>query len=466
MNGSVVVRLILTAFGLTVFPLVFVLYRSPSHAISPNTRTRAPAPVRAASHLSEVEGEELDTPVLSPRDPVTSSTGTISQQPTLLGENSMGRGETRKAVASTLLSQHGVKGIDDVGVTMNGNSPYRYQGGRRYLRDPALVYPLPVDLTELHRQLMRMLLCIRLHGKPFRNEVFNRNNPPKKVLELACGGAFWSSACHDHFKSHGHDKISFTGLDLAPLPPDLRSSGLDWKFVQHDIRNGLNVFADNTFDFIFVKDASFLRQDGIVPRQNPLSEALRVLQPGGVIEVWDADCVFRTLVPNPTLAKDLAEDEVELAKSCGVYPIDPSTSFAQTRNTALAQYNSWIESALEKRHLPTAPCAYITWMFTAHADELDNYGSCRIAVPFSEMRWEKESKKPPLNNFQLSLRQSALQNSLDFMDAIEPLLKEESGKRQDEWDRWKAGLVSDLVNGHGAADGECLEIGAWWATKY
>lgn len=345
-------------------------------------------------------------------------------------------------------------------------SPYRYQGGRRYLEDAALAYPLPVDLTELHRQLMRTLLCMRLHGKPFRNKVFDEENAPKKVLEAACGTALWSSACHDYFEALGHDKISFTGVDLAPLPPDLKASGMDWRFVHHDIRDGFAPFGDDEFDFVFIKDIMFLRQDGIVPRQNPLSEVLRVLRPGGVIEIWESDYVFRTLVPNPTLAKDLAEDELELAKECAVYPIDPSTSFAQTRNTAISQYNDWLESALEKRHLPAAPCAYITWMFTAHADELNDSGSRRIAVPFCEMRWEKENNKPPLDDYQLSLRQCALQNCFDFMDALEPLLKEESGKRQDEWDRWKAGLVSELMHGNGAADGECLELGAWWATKY
>lgn len=48
---------------------------------------------------------------------------------------------------------------------------------------------------------------------------------------------------------------------------------------------------------------------------------------------------------------------------------------------------------------------------------------------------------------------------------MEPVLKAESGKRQDEWDRWWANLTSDLLEQNGTINGECLELGACWAQK-
>ena len=41
----------------------------------------------------------------------------------------------------------------------------------------------------------------------------------------------------------------------------------------------------------------------------------------------------------------------------------------------------------------------------------------------------------------------------------------ESGKKQDEWDRWWAALNSDVLERNGLSNGECLEVGAWWAQK-
>jgi len=45
------------------------------------------------------------------------------------------------------------------------------------------------------------------------------------------------------------------------------------------------------------------------------------------------------------------------------------------------------------------------------------------------------------------------------------MLMEASGKSKDEWDRWWASMVTDLLQDEGAANGECLEVGAWWGQK-
>ena len=332
------------------------------------------------------------------------------------------------------------------------------------MRDLSLPYPLPVDLPELHRQSLRSLLLMRVYGAPFCNSTFDEENAPRKVLEIGCGTALWSSACSDFFKSLGHDKISFTGLDIAPLAPDLNTQGVDWRFVQHDLRKQSMPFPDQEFDFIFIKDSGFCVSSSIA-KTSPLKETMRMLKPGGIVELWESDHVIRTLLPNPTQPKGLSENEIEQAEASGAYIITSNTSFVPTQNKYLADYNTWVESALGKRGLTAAPCGMASWALGFHSDTLKDAGSRRIALPFTDTRWEREAGRPPLTSYQISLRRTALETSIGFIESMEPVLKEVSGKRQDEWDRWRALVAQDLLENRGALNGECFESGAWWATK-
>ena len=312
---------------------------------------------------------------------------------------------------------------------------------------------------------MRLLLFMRLLGGPFCNTTLSGDSPPTKVLEIACGTALWTSACYDYFKRQGHSNISFTGLDIAPLAPDLRTSGINWRFVQHDLRNHPFPFQDGEFDFVFIKDTGFVASHA-GSKENPMKETMRILKPGGVVELWESDHVFRTLLPDPAVPPGVTEDEEEQAEANAAYIIGPSTAFAPSQNKYLPDYNSWIEATLSKRALIPAPCGMVTWAFGSHSDVIKGIGSRRIAIPFSEARWEQQAKRPPLTPHQASLRLTALETSVQFIESMEPFLKEESGKRQDEWDRWKAGMMKDLLEGNGTSSGECLELGAWWATRY
>ena len=52
-----------------------------------------------------------------------------------------------------------------------------------------------------------------------------------------------------------------------------------------------------------------------------------------------------------------------------------------------------------------------------------------------------------------------------MIEGLEPMLMEASGKSKDEWDRWWAAMITDLLHDEGTANGECLEVGAWWGQK-
>ncbi|MCJ1363167.1 hypothetical protein MMC16_002274 [Acarospora aff. strigata] len=367
--------------------------------------------------------------------------------------------------------------------------------GRRYLRDPTIPYPLPVDLPELHRQSLRTLMLMQVFGKPFCSP-FSKERPPKKILEIACGSALWSSTCHEYLVRCGISDVSFTGLDIASLAPNLNERGVNWRFVQHDLRKSPLPFPDEEFDLVFVKDTGFWAAT-VGLKADPLSEPLRLLRPGGALEVWDSDYTIRTLLPHPPVAFSVADKDQEQAELTATYTTAPGTPFTVAQNSYLKDYNSWVQEALDRRRLTAVPCALVGLVFSGEPEALGGVGSRRIAIPFGEVRWEREgvgdrrsgTKKParrPLSTTaskasakedgkqsrhhsldanQAALRRTALLTVVQMIESLEPMLKEASGKTQDEWDRWWAGMTADLLEQKGTASGECLEVGAWWGQK-
>ncbi|KAG8160740.1 hypothetical protein KVR01_009004 [Diaporthe batatas] len=473
--------------------------------------------------------------------------------------------------------------------------------GRTYLADPTLPYPLPVDLHELHRQSLRTLLLFQLFGGPLCSPFFN-NKPPTRVLDLGCAYGFWSMMCHSYYSRKGFPNVHFTGLDIAALggiagmphvtgpagglkdrisststsssssaghwaeqPPD---KNMRWNFVQHDVRVLPLPFPDEEFDVIMCKDMSMS-----IPLDHfscLIDDFMRLLKPGGVVEIWECDHPIRMLRPHvpdmpatgpgaampatpttedlppnspfaPTDAKTGAENastpttpatpanphasskkadyEKEVAE-LGAYVINNNTPLSGPQNNYLIEYNGWVSKYMDAHKLLAFPCANVGALFLQEP-LLTNYGSKRMAIPLSEVRWEREgvggvvtkdgksyidtskaigkaaaaaaavmgnavgsgaggkrgssaagdggdegSKKgKALSAGQLALRQTALQTVVQMIEGLEPALREVSGKKPDEWDTWMGKLMKELLERDGASCGECLEVGAWWARK-
>lgn len=356
-------------------------------------------------------------------------------------------------------------------------NPFVSRYGRRYLRDPAVPYPLPVDIVELHRQSLHLLMLMRVQGAPFCSPFF-QDARPRKILEVACGSALWSSACHDHFKGEGYPDVSFTGMDIAPLAPDLRKQGINWRFLQHDLRKRPWPFPDGNFDMVYIKDMAFCTGN-IGLEFFPMEESLRVLKRGGVLEVCETDYLFRCLLPNPSVTPGSTEDDLEQAEDTATYLISASTGFVKSQNKFFIDCNKWVEKAFDQRTLNAAPCAFVSFDFSNNPDSLHSVGSRRFAIPLGDVRWEREgvggdqAERHPdvrrttrnLTSDQAALRHTALMTIIQFIESLEPMLKGASGKRQDEWDRWWASLMNDWLEQKGTINGECLEIGVWWARK-
>lgn len=366
------------------------------------------------------------------------------------------------------------------------SNPFELRHGRRYLRD--LPYPLPVDLAEIHRQNLKTLLKCKAFGGRAVCSPNVKKRAPTKVLEVACGSGFWSAKCHEYFSSLGHKNVSFTGLDVAPLAPDMRKQGINWKFVQHDLRRVPWPFEDETFDFVMLKDTSLVMTLG-VPSQKMIDESLRVLSEGGTLEIWETDHIFRSILPHPPAVAKTVLDR-ETAAKLGVFLVLPGTPFASPQNKYIQHANGWIQEALHRKKLPPTPCTIVAPSLYQEADQLHDIGTLRIAIPLGELRWEKEGAKHgrsaseandslmakgkgkvpakfSLLPEQAALRQTALLVVLQKIESLEPILKEASGKNTEEWSHWWASMMNDLLNpaGGGGVTSEVLEAGAWWATK-
>ncbi|KAF2087168.1 hypothetical protein K490DRAFT_42655 [Saccharata proteae CBS 121410] len=367
-------------------------------------------------------------------------------------------------------------------------NPFVVRQGRRYLRD--LPYPLPCDLPELQRQNLMTLLATTVFGKALCSPQM-RKNPPKKVLEIACGSGYWSSMCHEYFSSLGHPNVSFTGLDVVHMAADLKKQGMDWRFVQHDLRRMPLPFEDEEFDLVVLKDLSLVVPLG-APSQKLLDECIRVCVKGGILETWETDHIVRSLQPHPPSPPGKAPDDEEIAATTGTFLISPGTPFTNCQNKYLQDSNAWISEALDKRKLYPVPCARVAQSLLQEPDTLCGVGYRRIAIPLGEMRWEREiegPRKPPmkrresdlnkgksskssrdpepsiLTEEQAALRHTALTIVIQLIESLEPLLKDVSGKNQEEWQRWWGWMMADLLENKGASSGECLEVGAWWAQK-
>lgn len=321
------------------------------------------------------------------------------------------------------------------------------------------------------------MLLVNIFGSPLISPNF-RNKPPKKVLEIGCGNGYWSALCHRHFAQQGH-RVSFTGIDIAPLSPENNVDGMKWRFVQHDLRKVPMPFKDEEFDFIMVKDTSLVTS-ALDMATSLTDEYLRILCPGGSIEFWDGDHSIRMLLshnPSHATQDSNSEDEKEAqAEATGTYLMTTQTPFTETQNQYLTDYNTWLNKVLSTRGLDAMPCTSMASLLLQEPDLVD-CGSRRLAIPLGEVRWEREGTegslkgkeaeagKKVLTTGQAALRQTALLTVIQFIESMEPFLRDVSGKSQNEWNRWYGDMMNDLLVQNGTSWGECLEIGAGWATK-
>jgi SAM-dependent methyltransferase len=258
--------------------------------------------------------------------------------------------------------------------------------------------------------------------------------------------------------------------------------------VQHDLKKVPLPFDDGEFDIVIMKDLSMVVPLGS-PSQRVLDEAMRILRSGGTLEIWETDHIIRSILPHPPPPPGKNPADYACAVSTGTFLISPITPFAEVQNKYLQNSNTWIQEALDRRKLSPTPCARISQMLLQETETLYDVQNRRVAIPLGELRWERETAAPrdptkrrgsevakgkrsvtgaessTLNEEQAALRYTALLVILQMVESLEPLLKEVSGKNQEEWQRWWGLMMTNLLEQKGASSGECLEVGAWWCRK-
>lgn len=315
-----------------------------------------------------------------------------------------------------------------------------------------------------------------------------------RILDVGCGSGIWSLLCHRYLRRLGHTNVSFTGIDIAP-PESQRMSpddDMDWTYVQLDVNQRPWPFPDGYFDLVFIKELTL----AVLEPQHAsfAEEAQRVLMRGGYLEVWEVDHLIRLLRPHTP------NDEDRDLMGLGAYRLRVNTPLSAPLNTYLNEYNHWLSLALAKRDVMANPCTSIKHILLCETSLVD-VQSCRLVVPFGEIRWEgqggvakvvtKDGKayvdtssrgpksapttvskadKPSGSPLELteigqSVRKTALQTLVQEIQAQELMLREVNGKGQDEWNTWMDRMTHDLLEEGGTSWGECLEAGAWWAKK-
>ena len=274
-----------------------------------------------------------------------------------------------------------------------------------------------------------------------------------------------------------HPDAHITGLDIVPVYTDM--SGLRFDFKQHDFNTPLP-FETGSFDMVFARDVAMGMPCGDM-YAGVVTEMVRVLRPGGVLEVHAVDNIIRCL---------RRQEEVGYEKGTGAYVVSPTTGFEETRNVYVKGYNERLSRGLAELGLQPVPCTMIAPAMVGEG--LVGVQGRRLAMPLDEVWWEEGGEKwesPGVEAFRKRMRRSSVHSTatgreggvlteqekavrglarlcfVQLVEGLEVVLRKEGAMREDEWDRWYRELMWNFMEGGGLRGGECVEYGVWWGVK-
>ncbi|KAA8908935.1 hypothetical protein FN846DRAFT_776890 [Sphaerosporella brunnea] len=382
------------------------------------------------------------------------------------------------------------------------------RNGRKFYNDETSPYPLPCDVKEMSRQALWHELHREVYGS-YSNIDWQSEKIPSKVLELGCGSAIWSASMADYFASLGHPNVEFTGLDVVQSYTDMKN--VNFKFVKHSILIVPLPFEDNTFDYIMSRDMMLAAPTHSM-YTGIMAELIRVLKPGGFVEVQCNDFVIRTI----------QRTTIPYANKVGTYDISSSVQLSSnSENPFIQQWNEKIQKAFLARNLPPVPCTVIGPVLVQE-DSVIGVQTKRLALPLDSIWWESasdsasetsssdcsrrrstgessleslsgppkqqfrkrrgsaaqshhystrrsstsaDSYMSPLNEEERAVRHLGKLAFVQLIEALEGILREHNDMDLDEWDSWYRDLMWNWFEGQGLRGGECLEFGAWWGRK-
>ncbi|RHZ87259.1 hypothetical protein Glove_38g39 [Diversispora epigaea] len=146
-------------------------------------------------------------------------------------------------------------------------------------------FHLPKNHSDIDRmQIMHFLLKLlwgNNYSSPIEPLLKNGNS---RILDVGCGPGTWLLEL-----ATNHPHTQFTGIDIMKsFPSEIKPKNL--QFIQYDINNGLLPFPDNHFDFVKMSNMNSCLKD--YQWDLVLRDLVRVLKPGGYIELMECDMIY------------------------------------------------------------------------------------------------------------------------------------------------------------------------------
>ncbi|RUS21692.1 S-adenosyl-L-methionine-dependent methyltransferase [Endogone sp. FLAS-F59071] len=159
---------------------------------------------------------------------------------------------------------------------------YEWIKGRRFFNDKDIHYFLPNDVGEVDRLVLQHFILYKALGGNFHAPVKELLETGAKVLDVGCGPGNWTLNMAMDFPN-----AIFEGIDAVDnFPKEIKPSNTN--FLQGNVALGLP-YPDATFDFVFQRTMamSFTKEQWATV----MKEILRVLKPGGWIQLVECDVV-------------------------------------------------------------------------------------------------------------------------------------------------------------------------------
>ncbi|BGP30879.1 hypothetical protein JCM10296v2_002638 [Rhodotorula toruloides] len=179
------------------------------------------------------------------------------------------------------------KQLEEAEAWFNERDPVGGHGRQPYGRDGPYFVSYSHESLDWDALVTSAIVHSPLEGSPaFASASSNPHPAPKRVLDIGCGiTPFWIL---EMANKGGWEETEFVGLDAAPssvtidLPPNI-----DWRisFIQTSFSTPLPFRAE--FDYVRVAHVNLALQEQ--DWTTLLDEALRVLKPGGFLEVVEQD---------------------------------------------------------------------------------------------------------------------------------------------------------------------------------
>ncbi|RIB06256.1 S-adenosyl-L-methionine-dependent methyltransferase [Gigaspora rosea] len=192
----------------------------------------------------------------------------------------------------------------------NKKIEFRYDDGRRFHCVDDAIYYLPNDEDEQDRLHLQHFLIRYIFQSNFSAPIKHLlEKPGTKILDIGCGPGSWSFDIATTYPN-----VEVIGLDISSHQPEYIKPK-NFSFVKANVFEGIP-FEDNTFDFVFQRFLVFGYPEDKWP--NVINELVRVLKPGGFIELCEPS-VVRDAGPTTQFLWDA---ELDIVKQKG---IDPQT---------------------------------------------------------------------------------------------------------------------------------------------